>query len=239
MGRSAIIIGASSGIGEALAVELDAKGYSLGLASRRTELLQQLAAKLKNRSYICELNLSACEDAAIALQKLIHEMQEVDLIVVAAGTGSDNPRLEWEPEADTISVNVTGVARVLNVIVAYFEQQGHGHLAAITSIMAIRGHGDAPAYGAAKAFISNYLTSLRNRFRSKGLPIYVTEICPGYVATAMAQGSSLFWVASAQKVAKQIARALNARRSHVYVTKRWRLFVWLIRIYPRALYGRV
>jgi short-subunit dehydrogenase len=239
MSPTAIIIGASSGIGEALALELDSNGYSLGLASRRTVLLEELASKLKHRAHIRELNLADCDAAAISLRQLIHEMKDVDLIVLSAGAGFDNPKLEWAPELNTISVNVTGFARVVNVIVEYFEERGHGHLAAITSICAIRGHGDAPAYGASKAFMSNYLSSLRQRFRRKDLPIYVTEICPGYVDTAMAQGASLFWVASVQKASKQIRRALKTRRSHVYVTKRWRLIAWLLRVCPGALYGRV
>ncbi|MFN4896906.1 MAG: SDR family NAD(P)-dependent oxidoreductase [Pseudomonadota bacterium] len=239
MNPTAIIIGASSGIGEALALELDANGYSLGLASRRTELLHQLAAKLKHNTHVREMDLADFDAAAVALRELIQEMKDVDLIVISAGTGFDNPALEWTPEANTILVNVTGFARVANVVVEYFEQRGHGHLAAITSIMAIRGHGDAPAYGASKAFMSNYLCSLRHRFRRKKLPIHVTEICPGYVDTKMAQGASLFWVAPVQKASKQIVRALKGRRSHVYITKRWRLIAWLLRICPDALYERV
>jgi short-subunit dehydrogenase len=238
MNPSAIIIGASSGIGEALALELNSHGYSLGLASRRTELLQELASKLKHRAHIRELDLANPDAAAISLRQLIDEMKDVELIVISAGTGFNNPKLEWGPELNTISVNVTGFARIVNVIVEYFEQRGSGHLAAITSICAIRGHGDAPAYGASKAFMSNYLGSIRHRFRGKNLPIYVTEICPGYVDTAMAQGTSLFWVASVQTAAKQIVRALKARRGHVYVTKRWRLIAWLLRVTPYALYRR-
>jgi len=237
MNPSAIIIGASSGIGEALALELNSHGYSLGLASRRTELLQELASKL-SRAHICEMDLANPDAAAISLRQLIDEMKDVELIIISAGTGFNNPKLEWGPELNTISVNVTGFARVVNVIVEYFEQRGSGHLAAITSICAIRGHGDAPAYGASKAFMSNYLGSIRHRFRGKNLPIYVTEICPGYVDTAMAQGTSLFWVASVQTAAKQIVRALKDRRGHVYVTKRWRLIAWLLRVTPYALYRR-
>ena len=237
MNPSAIIIGASSGIGAALALELNSHGYSLGLASRRTELLQEIASKL-SRAHICEMDLANPDAAAISLRQLIDEMTDVELIIISAGTGFNNPKLEWGPELNTISVNVTGFARVVNVIVEYFEQRGSGHLAAITSICAIRGHGDAPAYGASKAFMSNYLGSIRHRFRGKNLPIYVTEICPGYVDTAMAQGTSLFWVASVQTAAKQIVRALKDRRSHVYVTKRWRLVAWLLRVTPYALYRR-
>ena len=87
--------------------------------------------------------------------------------------------------------------------------------------------------------MSNYLSSLRHKFQKKNLPIYVTEICPGYVDTAMAQGASIFWVAPVQKAATQIGNALKARRSHVYITKRWRLIAWLLRICPNALYGKV
>ena len=157
MTRKAIIIGASSGIGEALAFDLDAAGYSLGLAARRTELLKNIASKLQNPAHVQTLDQAQPEAAAAGLRELIEEMKDVDLFVLSAGVGFDNPTLSWTPELNTININVAGFTCLLTAIVEYLERRGSGHIAGISSIAAIRGHGDAPAYGASKAYMSNYL----------------------------------------------------------------------------------
>ena len=73
----------------------------------------------------------------------------------------------------------------------HFVQRGRGHLVGISSIAAIRGHGEAPSYGASKAFVSSYLRALRHKCAKQRLPVYVTEIQPGFVATAMAKQRTL------------------------------------------------
>lgn len=235
----AIIIGASSGIGAALAVELDAVGYVMGLAARRRELLDQVAASLKSPSFTKIVDLRDVEYAMSQLRSLIHDMDGVDLFVISSGVGFENPALTWAPEEDTIAVNVMGFASVANVAVEHLASRGHGHLVGISSIAAIRGHGDAPAYGASKAFVSSYLQSLRHRFAKRKLPICVTEIQPGFVDTAMAKGEGLFWVATAQSAACDIMWAIRSRRSHAYVTARWRLIAWFLRLVPDWVYSRI
>ncbi len=84
-----------------------------------------------------------------------------------------------------------------------------------------------------------FLAGRDTRFRRKGLPIYVTEIRPGFVATAMAQSPNLFWVASVETAAKQILNAVNKRSEQVYVTKRWALIAVLLRVFPNILYNKI
>ena len=80
---------------------------------------------------------------------------------------------------------------------------------------------------------------MRYRFKKLKLPIVVTDVQPGFVDTAMAKSDNLFWVASPQKAARQILEAIHERRDHVYVTRRWRLIAWLMRLMPDALYARL
>jgi short-subunit dehydrogenase len=87
--------------------------------------------------------------------------------------------------------------------------------------------------------VSNYLEGLRIKAARTGRPIHVTEIQPGYVRTAMAKGEGLFWVASVERAAAQIARAIAQRRPHAYVTRRWRLIAWLLKIVPGSWYRRL
>lgn len=237
--KSAIIIGASSGIGHALALILSADGYRVGLVARRTDLLVQLGAELPGPSVVKTIDVSQPEIALPLLRELIEELGDVELFIVSAGTGFENAALAWGPEKDTIALNVLGFAGVVNVAVAHLEARGSGHLAAISSLAGLRGSGGAPAYAASKAFVSNYLQGIRYRFSKLKLPIAVTDVQPGFVDTRMAKGDRLFWVASPQKAARQITVAIRSRRPHVYVTKRWRLIAWVLNVLPDALYLRL
>jgi short-subunit dehydrogenase len=236
--KSAIIIGASSGIGRALAVTLSLDGYRVGVVARRTELLTQLQSELTGPCVIKTIDVSQPEVAMPLLRELIGELGDVELFIVGAGTGVENAALAWEPERDTISVNVLGFAGMVNVAVAHLETRGSGHLVGISSIAALRGNRVAPSYNASKAFVSNYLQGVRYRFNKLKLPIVVTDVQPGYVDTRMAKGN-LFWVASPQTTARQIVAAIRGGKRHAYVTKRWRLIAWLLQIVPDSLYSRL
>jgi short-subunit dehydrogenase len=237
--RSAVIVGGSSGIGAALAVDLARCGYSLGLAARRRPELEAVAAMIPTETRIKVVDISDTASAMAALEELIAEMDGVDLLVITAGTGRTNAPLSWAPEADTIAVNVAGFTAVANVAMRHFTMRGAGHLVAISSIAAIKGHEHAPAYGASKAFVSRYLQALRHRVARQRLPICITDVQAGYVDTPMAQGDHLFWVAPVRVASAQICEAIRRRQSHVYVTRRWRVIAWLLRIMPEWLYNRV
>jgi short-subunit dehydrogenase len=236
--KSAVIIGASSGIGRALAVALSVDGYRIGAVARRTELLLQLQGELKGPCLIKTIDVSHSESAIPLLQELIGELGDVELFIINAGVGCENPSLAWEPERDTIRVNVLGFTAMVNVAVAHLESRGAGHLVGISSVAALRGNRVAPAYSASKAFVSNYLQGMRHRFNKLKLPIHVTDVLPGFVDTPMA-GKNRFWIASTQTAARQIVAAIHARKKRVYVTRRWRLIAWLMRIVPDALYTKV
>ena len=237
--KKAIIIGASSGIGRELAKLLDAHHYEVGIAARRLELLTELQTKLHNTAYLQQVDITHPAQAQQALQSLLDRMQEVDLIILTAGTGQLNPNLSWELDAEIIQTNVLGVSAIAIKAMHYFMQQGRGHLVAISSIAALRGDSGSPAYNASKAYISNYLQGLRKKVRQAKLPITITDIKPGFVDTAMAQGESLFWVASADKAARQIFSAIQMQRSHAYITRRWRCIAWIIKLLPDTIYHRL
>jgi short-subunit dehydrogenase len=236
--KSAIVIGASSGIGRALAVGLSLEGYRVGVVARRTDLLAQLRAELAGPCAIRTVDVSRPELAMPLVRELIDELRDVELFIVSAGAGFDNAALAWQPERDTIAVNVLGFAGMVNVAVAHLEQRGSGHLVGISSLAALRGIGGAPAYAASKAFVSNYLQGVRYRFNKLKLPIVVTDVQPGFVDTRMA-GENRFWTASPETAARQIMAAIRGRKRRVYVTRRWRLVAWLIRIVPDSVYSRL
>jgi short-subunit dehydrogenase len=238
MMKSAIIIGASSGIGRALAVSLSLDGYRVGVVARRTDLLTQLQAELTGSCVIKTVDVSQPELAMPLVRELIDELRDVELFIVSAGTGFDNAALTWEPERATIAVNVLGFASMVNVAVAHLEARGSGHLVGISSLAALRGIGGAPAYAASKAFVSNYLQGVRYRFNKLKLPVDVTDVQPGFVDTRMAAGNR-FWIASPEKAARQIVAAIRGRKRRVYITRRWRLIAWLLQILPDVVYAKL
>jgi len=234
--KKTIIIGASSGIGRELARLYAAEGDVLGLAARRLELLEELQSELGAQAHIRRMDISQPEEAVSILQELIDAMGGLDLLVICSGTGHINPGLEWEPERDTISVNVAGFTALACTAMKFFILQGSGHIAAISSIAALRGSAECPAYNASKAYMSNYLEGLSCKAGAYGKAIAVTDIKPGFVDTAMAQGNGLFWVAPAEKAARQIHRIIARRKPGGYVTKRWSFIALLFKIIPRRLY---
>lgn len=237
--KKAIIIGASSGIGRALAKCLAGDGYSVGLAARRLPLLHELQREIGQGAFVKQIDVCDTSKAASLIAELIGEMGGIDLMVISAGTGHINPDLEWSKEAETIAVNVTGFAAVANIAMQHFLQQGSGHLVNISSIAALRGSSEAPAYNASKSFESTYLDGLRQKVARLRVPITITDIQPGFVDTDMAKGEGLFWVAAPEVAAGQIYQAIRRKKKHAYVTRRWRLIAWFFKLAPDWLYDRV
>ena len=234
--KRVIIIGASSGIGRELAKIYAREGCALGLAARRLDLLEPLVQELGGQPVVMRMDVSLPEEAVATLNELIQALDGMDLLIICAGTGHINPGLVWQYESDTINVNVRGFTALAGAAMQYFLQQGSGHLAAISSVAALRGSAGSPAYNASKAFMSNYMEALACKAKASSKPIAVTDIRPGFVDTAMAQGDGLFWVAPPQKAARQIARIIARRKACGYVTKRWALVAFLLNILPKRLY---
>lgn len=237
--QKAIIVGASSGIGRELAKILVSKGYAVGLAARRADLLQSVQEELSPNTFIKVVDIRKHNETQEGLTDLIAEMGGVDLVIVSAGIGFINPELALDKELETVATNVQGFVTVSNVAFRHFVRVGAGHLVGISSIAGIRGGAEAPAYNASKAFISNYLQGLKQKAAKSNLAITVTDILPGFVNTDMAKGEGLFWVAPVEKAAAQIYRAIERKRPCAYVTKRWRLVAWMLKIMPDFLYHRI
>jgi len=234
--KKAIVIGASSGIGRALAKELAANGYELGLAARRTTLLEELQKEIPSTTYIKKIDISDAVSAQKLLRELIDEMGGSDVIVINSGISVTNKDFRAEPELETLAVNVMGFTAMTNVAVNYFLSKGAGHLVGISSIAGIRGSAVAPAYNASKAFVSNYMEGMRQKLNKT--KIAVTDIRPGFVDTPLLRNHHwAFWMVSAEKAAGQIYRAIKKKKKIVYVPKRWWFVAVFMKILPEFLYN--
>jgi len=236
--KQGIIIGASSGIGWELAVQLAEKGYQLGLVARRLDKLKALSNSLPGDHFVVHADVSEAEMAQNELSKLIETMGNVELIVLNSGVGQQEKKLDWDIEREMIDVNIRGFAALTVVSMNYFRQRGNGHLVGISSVAAHMSGGLAPTYAATKAFVSSYLNGMRSRAEYSKLPITVTTVEPGFVDTPMVQGSPI-WTATVEKAVAQLVPAILNKKGHIYITKRWRYVAWLLNIMPKWLMRRL
>jgi short-subunit dehydrogenase len=235
---NAIIIGATSGIGRELAKQMSEIGYTVGITGRRTELLDSLEQELSNPCYKSFMDLTQINDACSAFKDLLVEMKDVDIVIINSGVGYLDDEFLLENELNTVDVNVAGFTAMANIAFHYFVKQRKGHIVGISSVAAIKG-GRAAAYNASKAYVSNYLEGLLCQSQHRQLPIHVTDIRPGFVDTAMAQGDGVFWNAPVDKATKQMLNAILKKRRLVYVTKRWKIVGYLLSIIPFSLYRKI
>ena len=184
------------------------------------------------------MDVTDCETSKAQLNNLITEMGDVDLILICSGIGHTNEPLDWNLELETINTNVTGVTSLICASMNYLLSRGSGHLAVISSIAALRGSSESPAYNASKSFISNYLEGMQCKAKKSGANVFVTDIKPGFVDTAMAKGDGLFWVMPVSVAAHQIYKAIKSKKRSVYITKRWTLFAFLLKRLPKSLYTK-
>lgn len=237
--KKAIIVGASSGMGRELCRILVRHDWAVGITGRRENLLNEIQSEAAGQVFYRAFDIRDMSKTAKSLRELIRELGGLDLLVLSSGTGFLNEELDPEPEFQTIYTNVTAFTDIMTFAYGYFEKHQPGHIMAITSVGALRGNPAAPAYNASKAYQSNYLEALRLKSRKGGHRITITDIRPGFVETDMARGDRIFWMASPEKAASLIYRAVRRKKRVAYVTRRWRILAVLLKLLPRAFYEKV
>ncbi len=237
--QKVIIIGASSGLGKEVAKLLIADGYTLGLAARRTQPLEELKALAPERVMVHAIDVTS-DDAPQALNHLIDMIGGIDLFVYTAGVGFQNMELEPDIELKTVNTNALGFTRMIGAAYRYMAEHGGGHIAAISSIAGTKGLGAAPSYSATKAMQNTYLQALEQQAHMRNLNITFTDLRPGFVATPLLGDNPQYpMLLKTERVAKEIVTSIKHRR-HVWVIDwRWRIATALWRRIPRCLWRRL
>ena len=234
MRKRAVVVGASSGIGLEVAKLLMDQGWTVGVAARRVELLQNVGAAAVER-----IDVTA-DDATEALQRLISQLGGMDLFFYASGIGKQNPELTAEIELATVQTNGVGFTRMIGEAYRYFAGQGRGHIAAITSIAGTKGLGPAPSYSATKAMQNVYLQALEQQAHARGLNIRFTDIRPGFVDTALLSGDFRYpMMLRPVKVAQEIVYAINHRKHIRIIDWKYRILTAVWRRIPRWVWRRL
>ena len=232
------LTGASSGLGAALAAHYAAGGAQLGLAARRTELLQSLAASLPGSHLLYPLDVTDQDALAAAAGDFVARAGVPDIVIANAGVsvGTLTEHAEDLPAfARVFQVNVFGMAATFQPFIAPMRAARQGTLAGIASVAGIRGVPGAGAYSASKAAAINYLESLRVELCGSG--IRVSTICPGYIETPMTAVNRypMPFLLKADEAARRIARAIDRGTSYAVVPWQMAIVAKLLRLLPNAV----
>jgi short-subunit dehydrogenase len=218
MGQHALIVGASSGIGAALARELASEGYDVGLIARRTDRLAEVAERVRARGGVAAYRAADVNDPAqlkAAIVALEEVLGPVEVIIANAGVGenTDAANLDLAHVRRVLRTNLEGVVLAIGAVLPAMTTRGHGRIGAVTSIAGMRPIPMIAAYGASKAGASAFLEALRADLRGSG--VTVTDLCPGYVKTDMVkpiEGRYPPFTMDVDDTARRMVRALLAGR---------------------------
>jgi short-subunit dehydrogenase len=213
----AVITGASSGIGWALARALAAEGARVGLVARRREALERLAAEVGQAggtAAVAPADVGDRPAVTAAVHDVAARLGPVDLLVANAGVGAPTllDPLNVADIEKMFRVNTFGVVYAFEAVLPEMLRRGRGHLAAVSSLGAYKGLPGESAYCASKAAVNTFLEGLRIQLRDRG--IAVTTICPGFVRTPMTSVNEfpMPFLLEADEAARRIVRALRRRR---------------------------
>lgn len=236
---NAIIIGASSGIGNEVARLLLQRGWHCGIAARRTEPLEQLRSEYPQLTETETIDITS-EEAPERLLQLIERLGGMDLYFHASGIGKQNRDLQTDIEMSTVDTNAMGFTRMVDTAFNYLASHGGGHIAAISSIAGTKGLGPAPSYSATKAFQNTYLQALEQLANARRLNIRFTDLRPGFVDTPLLDGDNHFpMMLRPQQVAKEMVEAIERRRHVRVIDWRWRIITALWRLIPRCIWRKL
>lgn len=241
MEKKIIVVGASSGIGAAIAEQLLKQGNSVVLVARRDKELKKIAdISGSGKAVILKNDVTEFAKVDSAFKKAVKELGGLDEIYFASGIMEEIAPEEYNTTKDIamLNTNLLGATAWLNPAAAYFTENKKGKIIGISSIAGDRGRVGNPVYNASKAGFNTYLEALRNRLNKKG--IQVVTVKPGFIDTDMTKGRpGLFWLISAEKAAKIILANTDSNKEEFYVPARWGLIGFIIKNIPSFIFKKL
>ena len=237
MAKHIWIIGASSGIGRALAIELAHEGHQLILSARRESLLNELNEKLNGAHDVIPFDVTD----EIRLNRVIEQIGDIDSLIYMSGEYDPNPveRIDLDAARKIIEVNLYSPIALTKKILPRFIQRQRGQIVYCASVSGYRGLPKGQPYSSTKAAIINFAESLRCETAGQGIDVKI--ISPGFVETPMT-GKNEFpmpMMISPETAAKAIAKGLSSNRFEIHMPKRFTYFTKLLQILPHWLYFQI
>jgi short-subunit dehydrogenase len=241
---TALVTGASSGIGRELARQLGAGGVHVALVARRQAELESLAEEVTRsggKAIVLPADLRRPEQALQVVAETEESLGRLDLVIANAGIGSEGPvhEVAWERIYDTIMVNTLAPMVAIRAALPGMLQRKFGYVAGISSLASYRGLPGSGAYSSSKAALSTFLESLR--VDTRGLGISVTDIHPGFVRTEMTAKHKvkLPFLMEVDRAAHLILRAIVRKRPIYNFPWQMALLLRIARMLPPSIYDRV
>jgi NAD(P)-dependent dehydrogenase (short-subunit alcohol dehydrogenase family) len=230
-GKVAWVIGASSGIGAAVARELVCRGATVAVSARRKEQLQGVA---RGDMLVLPADVTDAASAATAAARIREELGPIDLAVLSAGYWKQMDPGDWDTDVFDrhIQVNLTGMSNAIAAVLPAMLERRSGTIAGIASVAGYRGLAGAEAYGATKAAQINLLESLRVHVARTG--VQVITICPGFVRTDLTARNSfpMPFLIEADQAARSICDGLERERTEIVFPARMALLMKTARLVP-------
>ena len=249
-GRTALVTGASSGIGEQFARQLAARGMNLVITARRTDKLEALAADLRDKHKIdvevIALDLGQPSAASELFDKTEGAGKRVDVLVNNAGFGTQEHFVDipWEKTREQIQLNVVSLTELTHRFSKRMLPRGGGWILNVASVGAYMPVPDYATYGAGKAYVRNFTEALA--FELRRTPVRVCCLCPGPTATEWMQVAGQKETPIIRMVQMSAARcariglgALFAGRRNIIAGVMNSIGMWLLRFVPRRLMVRL
>lgn len=239
------LTGASSGIGEALAIEIAKCGAIIGLLARREEMLKELAEKCESvggKARVFAVDVVDAEAVQKSADALRDEFGHVDILIANAGIGGNNKETrELQPEAvkKVIDINLIGAANSVRAVLPNMLERKSGQLVAVSSLAGFRGIPKSAAYSASKAGMTAFFESVRLDVMHKGVD--VTIIQPGFIKTPLTSGrkSKMPFVMELDDAIPYFLRAIEKRKKFAAFPWQLATIVRAGRIFPTWLYDKV
>ena len=239
-----VIVGATSAIAEHTARCYAARGARLFLVGRQAQRLADIVEDLRIRgakdATFAVLDVNQLAEHADVLAQAWSWLGEVDAMLIAHGTLPNQSDCEQSPELAVaeFNINATATIALMTLAATKLEAQRHGTLAVISSVAGDRGRQSNYLYGAAKAAVSTFASGLRQRLTKVG--VNIVTIKPGFVDTPMTREfrKGALW-AKPETVARGIMRAIDRRRSVVYLPWFWSMIMLIIKLIPEFLFKRI
>lgn len=243
--KRGLIVGASSGLGAALARKLAREGYTLALLARRGNQLAELCTELNadgiTHTLAYEHDVLNHEEIPSLLTRIIADLGGLDLFIFNAGVNFP-PGLERMNAADDIKmieINLSGAIAWLAPVGDLLKEAKSGMIVGISSVAGDRGRIANPGYNTSKAGLTTYLEALRNRLTRHG--VHVLTVKPGFLATDMLRASAgpKPFTITPERAADDIYKAIRRRKQIIYTHPIWRWIMLAIQHVPSVIFRRL
>ncbi len=238
--KKVVIMGASSGIGLAVAKAFASRGVKVGLAARRTETLADLRKTYPGFVEFESIDITR-PDAPAKLNSLIGRLGGMDIYVHVAGIGYENLTLEPEREVKIIETNAGGFARMTCAAYRYFRAEGRkGSIVAVTSVAGTNGIGRLSAYSSSKKCAQTYLVALEQLARAEKADVSFTDIRPGWIRTPLLLPDTKYPMEMDLDYALPLIIKAIVRRPRVaYIDARWQALAEVWKRLPNPVWTRL